>query len=314
MARKSKSQEQALSGSPSGRFTNFSPKPIQANRAPTTEDTGFAIGQLWVDITSNTIYGLSGVSGGSATWSVVSNDPLPFATSTNLILTQSPIMQTDVNTGGVPTGGSGDINLMALQDGAIMEQFIIGTQTIIAPRMTLAGLSIGLDNTVAEGAEYNFGTRNNSKHSFTIGTAPAFFIRVVLEALDISGCNPLVVGFRKIEANNALIANYTDTAAIGLLNVVSSTNVVIVDQLNGGGQNTTDTTVLWGGDATNQLLEVLVSETGVVTYEIDGSPPTVTSEFTFDNGDVVMPFIHFLNGADVAGLVSLRTLQVGLQF
>lgn len=77
MARKSKSQEQTLSGSPSGGFTNFSAKPIQANRGPTPQDTGFAIGQLWVDISNNIIYGLSSVSAGTANWEVLSGGAAP---------------------------------------------------------------------------------------------------------------------------------------------------------------------------------------------------------------------------------------------
>lgn len=71
MARKSKGQGQSLSGSPSGRFTNFSPKTIQGNRAPTTADTGYEIGQLWADQNGTTIYGLSAVSAGSATWNLL---------------------------------------------------------------------------------------------------------------------------------------------------------------------------------------------------------------------------------------------------
>lgn len=70
MARKLKGQQQTLSGSPSGQFTNFSPKPIVALRAPTTADTGYEIGQIWVDTTSGLIYGLADVSGGSAQWNI----------------------------------------------------------------------------------------------------------------------------------------------------------------------------------------------------------------------------------------------------
>ena len=71
MARKLKGQGQVLSGSPSSNFTNFSPKPIQANRAPTTADTGYEIGQLWADTNGTTMYGLSAVSAGSATWNLL---------------------------------------------------------------------------------------------------------------------------------------------------------------------------------------------------------------------------------------------------
>lgn len=46
------------------------PEPIVAQRAPTTNDTGYRIGQTWVDQSSNQIYALATVASGSATWSL----------------------------------------------------------------------------------------------------------------------------------------------------------------------------------------------------------------------------------------------------
>lgn len=236
-----------------------------------------------------------------------------FSSGTDLTVTQSPICQSNASTGVAPTGANGDVNLMYLQDGCLMEQFIIGTQTIIAPRMTSNGLDIALDNTNAEGAEYNFGARNNAKHAYTIGTSAAFSIEATIYVEDISGCLPLMVGFRKVEANNATLASYTDYACIGLNSTTSATNVVILSELNGGGQTATDTTDAWGGDTAAQTVKVLVSAAGVVTFEVGGSAASAAPAYTFDNGDVVMPFIHFLNGADVAGEVSLQNLKIGFQ-
>lgn len=71
MARKLKGQQQTLSGSPVGNFTNYAPRPIQANRAPTTADTGYEIGQLWADTNGTTMYGLSAVAAGAATWNLL---------------------------------------------------------------------------------------------------------------------------------------------------------------------------------------------------------------------------------------------------
>src|SRR5574338_977029 len=71
MARKSKGQGQVLSGSPSPQFTNFQAKTIQANRAPTTADIGYEIGQQWADTTNNIIYGLASVSAGAAQWNLL---------------------------------------------------------------------------------------------------------------------------------------------------------------------------------------------------------------------------------------------------
>jgi len=228
-------------------------------------------------------------------------------------LSQSPLLTTAATTAGVATGASGDVNLMSLQQGVLMEQFIIGTQTIIGPRMEATGLDISLDQTAADGVEYNFGAaRTNSRHAFTIGTSAAFFFEVTLNVEDLSGCDPLVIGFRKAAANNAVLASYTDYASLGINQGTSALNVVLMTELNGGGQTITNTTDAWGGDGTARTLKVLVSSAGVVTYTIDGSAPSVTAALTFDNADVVCPFIHFLQGADVSQ-VWMTSMKCGFQ-
>lgn len=236
-----------------------------------------------------------------------------YSSGTDLIVSQSPIMQSNATTGAAPTGVNGDVNLMHMQDGCLMEQFIIGTQTIIAPRMNANGLNLALDNTAGEGAEYNFGARNNAKHAYTIGTSPAFFITAKIYVEDLSGCAPLMVGFRKVEANNATFGNYTDYAGIGLNAATSATNVVMLTELNAGGQTATDSTDAWGGDGSAQTVTVKVSAAGVVTFEINGVAASAAPSFTFDNTDVVMPFIHFVQGADVTTDVDLQELKIGFQ-
>lgn len=224
----------------------------------------------------------------------------------------SPILQSNANTGVAPTGATGDTNLMLLQEGIIMQQFILGAgQTIIAPRMTTTGLLVSLDLTNTEGVEYNFGVNANSRHAYTIGTSAAFFFQVSLNVADVSGGGPYMIGFRKQEANNATLANYTDYAMIGMNASVSATNISLLTELNAGGQTTTDTTDAWA-DGTTKTLAVLVSAAGVVTYTIDGVAPSVTAAFTFDSGDVVMPFIRLTHTAD-AGAVNLISMKAGFQ-
>lgn len=241
------------------------------------------------------------------------NSEFLFSSGTDLTVTQSPIMQSNANTGAAPTGVNGDVNLMYLQDGCLMEQFIIGTQTIIAPRMNANGLNLALDNTAAEGSEYNFGARNNAKHAYTIGTSAAFFIEATIYVEDYSACDPLMVGFRKVEANNATLASYTDYACIGINQATSAANATILSELNSGGQTATNTTDALAAEPNSFSVKVLVSAAGVVTFEVDGSAASVAPSYTFDNGDVVMPFIHFLQGADVTTDVDLQNLKIGFQ-
>lgn len=242
------------------------------------------------------------------------NSEFAFSSGTDLTITQSPIMQTAATTGGVPTGATGDVNLMQLQDGCLMEQFILGAgQTIIAPRMSANGLNISLDNVDNEGAEYNFGARAGAKHAYTIGTSAAFFLEAQIYVADMSGCEPLLMGFRKVEANNADQTMYTDFYAMGLNNATSATAVTLTSQLNTGGVTLQSSTDAWGGDGTIQTLKVLVSAAGVVTATISGAAPSAPLAYTFDNADVVMPYIHFLHDTTTPGEIALLSLKCGFQ-
>lgn len=237
------------------------------------------------------------------------------ASGDDITFSMSPATCTAANTGGVATGATGDVNILSCEQGFMMEQFILGAgQTIIKPVMDANGLLISLDLTATEGAEYNLGAaRTNSRSAFTIGTDAAFFLEVELYVADLSGGNPYVIGFRKSEANNATIANYSDYACLGMNSVTSATNVTILTELNGGGQTATDTTDAWGGDASTQKLTVKVSAAGVTTFEVGGVAATAAPAFTFDNADVVVPFIHLLHGAAAPGAVNLVSWKCGYQ-
>jgi len=235
------------------------------------------------------------------------------ATNTTITLASSPVMSTKANTGGVPTGATGDENLMVMQDGTIMEQHILGAgQTIIAPRMDANGLLVSLDLTDDEGAEYGFGILDNSKHAYTIGTSAAFFFECSIRIADVTGADPVYIGFRKTEAYQATFTNYTDFALIGVEESQNSALITIADQLNTGGVTYTNTTDAFA-DGETHVLRVNVSAAGVVTYLIDGVAPTATHALTFDNGDVVVPCFYFLQGTTNPGEIHIVEMNCGLQ-
>ena len=236
-------------------------------------------------------------------------------TNTNITSFNSdPILQTNATTGGAPTGATGDYNIMYLQDGITMKQFILGAgQTIIAPRLADDGLLISLDLTTSEGAEYYFGHTSVSKHSFTIGTSPAFFVEATFKVADCGVSDPLWLGFRKRSAPDADFTNYTDAAVIGLRATTNADTVIIGDNLNAGGWTYTNTTDAWA-DGETHTIRVDVSASGVVTYLIDGADPTVTHAITFDSTDVVIPFIHHLfAAAGTPAAIHLQSFKCGYQ-
>jgi len=225
----------------------------------------------------------------------------------------SPILQSTATTGAAPSGATGDTNIMMFQEGFVLEQFIKGAgQTIIAPRMGADGLLISLDQVATEGVEFNPGNRNNAPMTFTIGTDSAFFAECTYTVADVSGCEPMYFGFRKVQANDADYTNYTDFVGYGLNNLVAGGDAVIATNLNGAGINTTDTNDAWA-DAGTHTLTVNVSDAGVVTFLFDGVAPTATQAYTFDNGDVVEFWYTHVFGAALPGNINWVDFKCGYQ-
>jgi hypothetical protein len=229
----------------------------------------------------------------------------------------SPIAQSTLSSCIIPTGVAATTDLLAFENGIIMEQFIIGTQTILAPRMGAAalGLTVSADLTNAEGKEISFGaTRVNSKHSFTIGTSPAFYMQLRFTCNDVSSVEPAYFGFRQTEANNASYAAYNEFCLYGLNDGVSPGDCAISTRKAAGAQVDTDTNDAWA-DTTTHTLRINVSAAGVTTFLYDGSAPTVTQAFTFTNGIVVHPFwSHLFNATvGVGDEIYWISMEVGFQ-
>jgi hypothetical protein len=194
-----------------------------------------------------------------------------------------------------------------------LEYNIKGTQTITAPQIAdfatgQSALNIGMDQTDNDGVELAPGILTSNNLAFKIGSANAFFFRVRFNIPDVSGTDDCAIGFRKCEAYQANIDDYADMA---VLNVISG---AIYEETIVGGAATvsTDTTNTWADNATHEL-KVLVSSTGVVTYQIDNAAPTVTAAYTFTSALYVVPFMFFLHSSDVAGAVDILEWECGFQ-
>jgi hypothetical protein len=214
--------------------------------------------------------------------------------------------------GGAASGTAGDKNVLRTGNpwAAEHEYGIIGTQTIVSPVTTLTptgygGLDVTLDETLADGVEIAFGSSLGAiargKLAFKIGTDRPFFARLRVYLADVSG-GIVYFGFRKVEAFQATsLVTYTDYATLGLNADLG--DIVSATQVNTGGQVTTDTTLNWV-DATSRELKILVGggpgvASGVVQYFIDGDRQLAPPTFTFDAGDVVIPFFRHQHTTDV---------------
>lgn len=216
----------------------------------------------------------------------------------------APLVACKANGAGACTGTAGDVNVMSTGKTAF-NYCIKGTQTIVCPVYTANGLNIGMDQTDNDGVEITQGILSNARHAYTVGTDSDFYISVKFSIEDVSGTDDCAVGFRKAEAYQANIDDYDEMAC---LNVISG-DIKIETILNNAATTTTDTTNDWA-DGETHTLEVRVSKAGVVTYFIDGTAPKVTAAFTFDNAEVVVPFMFMLNSTDVVGEVALKEWKV----
>lgn len=192
---------------------------------------------------------------------------------------------------GVATGVTGDENSLNI-GGIILEQHILGAgQTKIMPTWATAGLTLDLDAADDEGAEYSAPIEAASPLEFVVGTEEcSFFVEVTIA--DVSDTDDCAFGFRKKEAYQANLDDYDEMAC---LNVISG-DINIETILNGAATTTTDTTDNFA-DTETHTLEVRVDINGAVTYLIDDAAPTTTAAFSFDAGEVLIPFAYVLNAA-----------------
>jgi hypothetical protein len=211
--------------------------------------------------------------------------------------------------GGAATGAAGDNNAMATRFG-LFEWFVIGTQTTLAPVIDSFGLDFSMTGTTGQGIELCQGVTALSVASFIIGTDVAFYMRAEFKVATIVGCDPLIIGFRKVQAFDATLANYTDFVSIGIDATASATTIQIETQKTTAGVVITDTTdVVVDGDVIR--LAIFVDAKGNVTYTLNDSAPTVIAAYQFTNNLTVIPFIRFTEGAVTTAQASCDWYEVG---
>lgn len=173
--------------------------------------------------------------------------------------------------------------------------------------MDATSLDIAGDQVDNDGTEIFGGILGASGRPFIVGDDPAFYFCATVAIEDVSGTDEFRIGFRGVEAMNAVFGSYADYATIG----PNSGDITITTELAGGGETDTDTTDNYADAGAAKTYCVGVGATGAVKYSIDGSAPTTTASYTFADGLPVIPIIHFLHATDLAGEIDLTLWQVG---
>lgn len=207
---------------------------------------------------------------------------------------------------------------------------VVGTVAATDASATAAGLSFHMDNGNADntGIEMvlggsQFGSNSNK---FIAGTHSGS-IDVTWGNADYSDYDCMVVGFRKVQefapGHGDILAAasgdplYTDFVAFG---VQSADDVQIASDLNDGGASSavyTDSTQATAADG-NHRFRIELASSGAVTYSHIGAAvmrqgvlaaPTVTAAFTFDSGDILVPYL-FIQGVNQDSDVWLKSLDI----
>jgi hypothetical protein len=218
--------------------------------------------------------------------------------------------------GGAAAGANTETDVWT--DGkSIFEYYNIVGNTNLGPKLDGSfGLNLAPDATATHAVEYNTGVTPQNNFTFLIdntgNTTPAFFLKAQLNVATALGATgpTILMGFRKLQANAAAMATYTDFASIG----IEAGKFQVETQLATAGVVKTDTTQV-PANATMFQLTVLVDAFGNVTYQINGQPPTVipATPYQFANSLTVMPFLRILQNATTTATASCNYFECGFQ-
>lgn len=238
----------------------------------------------------------------------------------------SPLTLT-ISAGGVPalpTASATQVDQIRFGTAHCAIEMYQNTAQTLLPRLVatneVAGLEIGLDLVDNETVEYVVGGNNLANpYAYTVGTSKPYTFRATITLTDGSGTDNLGIGWRKVQAYAAATAPiflaatdpaYTDFAFLGIAAAaVDAPALRSVTDLNDSGVPVVTSTGFTWADTKTHCLEIRLYGTHPTYYingvrcgsgpvTVDGLGAALTSQtplaqpaFTFDTGDVLVPFI-----------------------
>lgn len=226
-------------------------------------------------------------------------------------------MATASNGAGATSGTTGAVNTLLFPH-ALFEYVVLGAgQTIKTPVFTLDGLDISGDQTATEGFEYTNGNTVRCAQMCTIGTNVSRRI-LRFRVADVSGVNPLFVGFRGIQAYDTALANYTDLAGFAI-----SGGLLYIYYQTGGAGLFNFSTGITVADNNYVQVQMDISKSGQCTFRASASAVQQTYTdmtkvvspidfgYTFTQPLQVIPSIFMLQAADLSGAINLLYYEAG---
>lgn len=216
----------------------------------------------------------------------------------------APIVSGSDALGAAYAGGDAKTVSMII-DGKPFEQTNIGAKTIISPLQTATGLNVALDQVDNEGCEINNGILSNSPAAYVVGSGGYDYVaECTVNIADVSGSDDCAFGMRKAEAHQAALDDYDEMA---VLNVISGS--VKAETILNDGTTSTSAALATVADGVDVTLRLVVKQSGVVEFYVDGVKGDVN--FTFDSGEVIVPFFQFLHATTSPGNIILSSWKAG---
>jgi hypothetical protein len=211
---------------------------------------------------------------------------------------------------GFASGADAVEHVALLPNGLPLHYTPIAAAAVLGPIADAAGLFLNLDLTDDDGVNYVPGGllgawRTVVERTAGLNPPDGVFIRLRGVLQDVSGTDDFAVGFRKAEAPQAAIDDYDELAAV---NVISG-NVFRESILNNAATVSVDSGYDWADGEEHEFLAVLYGN-GKVKLYFDGREIQTAPEYQFDDAEVVVPFIYFIEAADLTTF-NLTDFEVG---
>jgi hypothetical protein len=212
-------------------LTPLSPKPIAANRAPTTADTGYIPGQLWIFVANNAAYILTSVANGLANWLLIETSGGAGVFTTLVSTGQFNLDTTAVgaNTLGNTTGGTS--LAISVGTGGFSVTGVAGSAITIGTGVTTGAISFAGDQTT--GTLNIGGTGANSGTATILGGTGAQIVNIAnstggktVNIATGAGINDVVIGSLTTSSQTIIQAgtNGLELNAGGAVTVATATN------------------------------------------------------------------------------------------
>ena len=228
--------------------------------------------------------------------------------------------------GTVYTGAAGEeLGFSTGKNAFECHQAAVATPAVVTPFQSVDGLELK-PVAAADALEITNGITALSKAAYTVGSFDdvdkKIFFEINVNIDDITDVSEISFGLRTAVAYQAAVNSY-DTYATFNIGGAADGRIDIETELNGAGLATTDTTEPDIADGEAIRLRIEMDNAGVCKFLLSQTAadstaaallalaePAITATFTFDSGDVVIPFV-FLDTETGDPGVSISSWTVG---